>query len=253
MAAKLCHQWKLEDTRLVCDLLVCIYACENTFEKFFECSILGTKVTQLISGWRSDYRTHDENLNASMYFMKHAIDGELSFTYDNRECIFIDVPMHSYQKLSPLKMAVKAEKWDVVIVLIKHGAMTHLSYPSGYFEMYRYSLFHLFVQKFEKYDNLAYYQAALMLSFKLYARTISSLSATWITENEQDENGRTWPEVLMLLREIGIENTSEPRSLKHLARCVARKQLARNHQLPARYKNIGVPKTLESYLNLIDS
>ena len=86
VAAKLCHQWDLQDTEVVRDLLLSIYTCEHTFERFFECSIFGRKVTQLISGRRSDYLTDEENLSVSLYFLKHATDGQLSFPHGERKC-----------------------------------------------------------------------------------------------------------------------------------------------------------------------
>lgn len=245
VAAKLCYQWALEETDIVCALLTSVYACEKTFEKFFECSIFGTKVTQLISGWRSDYCTQDENINASVYFLKHAVKGRLKFTYDSYERNFIDVPMHCYENLSPLKTAVKADKWDLAILLIKYGAITFLPATERHHEMY--SIFRLFIQKLEQYDSLCYCRRNISECFKIYIRSIPTISVVWESENKEED---TWPALMVFLEEMGLENGGQPRSLKHLARCTARRHLAEHHKLPAQFRELAIPQALESYLNL---
>lgn len=249
VAAKLCFIWNLEDTEVISTLLTRIYECENTFEKFFECAIFGTKVTQLISGWRSDYKTHNENLKASVYFLKHAIKGKLMFKRENKIYNFVDIPMNCYENLSPLKTAVKAEKWDLVVLLIKYGAIAYLPFFDDDYE--KYSIFKLFIKKLQIYDTDSYYyknKINIVESLKIFIRSIPIISAIWTKENDDEEN--TLPNLSHFLATFGINNVDEPRTLKHLSRCAVRNYLAKNHQLPADTSYLMIPKVLIRYLNL---
>ncbi len=247
VATKLCFVRNLRNTKTTTELLTGIYECENTFEKFFECAIFGTKVIQLISGWRSYYKTQDENVKACLYFLEQATDGKLTFDCKNKRCNFVDVPMNSYENLSPLKTAVKAENWDLVILLMRYGATTYLPRFDEDFD--KYSLFPLFIQKLEKYSLYNFCDAYISKSFKTFMRSVPSLSSVAAFEDDQ-EDAQTALTLSLFLKELNAEDVEEPRTLKHLARCAARNYLATSHQLPADARKLNIPKILEQYLNL---
>lgn len=124
VAATLCFDWKLEDSEIVAELLNDIFECECTFERLFVGAILGTKVTHLISGWKSDFRSREECLEAVKYFLDHASKAGLWFqcsTGDSRK--FVDVPMESYGAASPLRVAAQAGQPDVISLLLHYGAV----------------------------------------------------------------------------------------------------------------------------------
>lgn len=245
VAAKLCYVWDLQENEVVTTLLRDIYACEKTFEKLFECAIFGTKVTQLISGWRSDYSTQDENIKASVYFLEHAGRGGLRFRHRNgRGYNFVDVPMNCYEKLSPLKAAVKADKWDVVNLLMKNGAITYLPFDDGEYE--RYSIFQLFVEKMELCSgHCGCYPSNVAESFSIFMRTVPHVSSVCRLEDEGD-----WFAVTAFFDDLGTRNVHEPESLRHLARCAARVYLSKNHLLPARLNDVPVPVSVKRYIDL---
>lgn len=243
VAANLCFSRSLPDTDTVSTLLQHIYDCEKTFEKFFECAIFGAKVTQLISGWRSYYKSPTENLNACIYFLQHATKGQLTFQQEGVSRRFVDIPMSCYENLSPLKTAVKAEKWDIVILLIKYGAITYLPFMHNDYE--KFSVFPLFVQKLEKCGSNLFGQSMLVESFKIFIRSIPSIYAVW--QPEEEDTQIAW---LMFMQELRLEDVEEPRSLKHLAKCATRDYLAKMHLLPVSVDRLHIPKVLERFINL---
>ena len=105
VAVKLCFDWKLDDSETIVQLLNDIYLCEKTFERLFVGAIFGTRVTHLISGWKSDFQNREENLKAVLYFLEHATKLKLTFLIKGKNIKFIDVPMESYGKATPLKVA----------------------------------------------------------------------------------------------------------------------------------------------------
>lgn len=123
VAATLCFDWNLEDTSIVEQLLQDIFACEKTFERLFAGAIIGTKVTHLISGWKSDFKSREECVRAVRYFLDHASKSNLSFDYSGESKRFVDVPMDSYGRVSPLRLAVQAGQADVVALLLDYGAV----------------------------------------------------------------------------------------------------------------------------------
>lgn len=123
VAATLCFDWNLEDTSVVAQLLQDIFACENTFEKLFAGAIVGTSVTHLISGWKTDFKSRQECVIALRYFLEHASKANLSFDYSGESRRFVDIPMNSFGGATPLRFAVHARQADVVALLLDYGAV----------------------------------------------------------------------------------------------------------------------------------
>lgn len=123
VAATLCFDWNLEDTSVVAQLLQDIFACENTFEKLFAGAIVGTSVTHLISGWKTDFKSRQECVRALRYFLEHASKANLSFDYSGESRRLVDIPMNSFGGATPLRFAVHARQADVVALLLDYGAV----------------------------------------------------------------------------------------------------------------------------------
>lgn len=122
VAATLCFEWKLQDTEVVEQVLQDIFDCEKTFEKLFIGAIFGTRVTHLISGWKSDFRSREECVEAVKYFLEHASKVQLQFDFSGELTNFVDVPMDSYGKATPLRVATQAGQADVLEILLDYGA-----------------------------------------------------------------------------------------------------------------------------------
>lgn len=60
-----------------------------------------------IAGWKSDFDTEEENLRALVYFIDKANDAELELPFgnNNETFRFIDLPIESCGKASPLKVS----------------------------------------------------------------------------------------------------------------------------------------------------
>lgn len=123
VAATLCFDWNLEDTSVVEQLLQDIFACEKTFEKIFAGAIIGTTATHFISGWKSDFKSREECVRALRYFLNHASKANISFDYCGESKRFVDIPMESYGRVTPLRLAVKAGCADAVALLLDYGAV----------------------------------------------------------------------------------------------------------------------------------
>lgn len=87
VAARLSYDWRLNDTKTICLLLHEIYLCENTFERLLVGAILGTRVTHMITGWKSDFVDREENLDAAEFFLKEATRGRLQLEFTGSETI----------------------------------------------------------------------------------------------------------------------------------------------------------------------
>uniref|UniRef100_A0A1B6M6C2 Ankyrin repeat and SOCS box protein 17 n=1 Tax=Graphocephala atropunctata TaxID=36148 RepID=A0A1B6M6C2_9HEMI len=130
VAATLCYDWQLQDTPTVAQLLQDIFACERTFERLIVGAILGTKVTHLISGWKSDFRTREECILAVKYFSDHAARANLQFDCSGEPTNFVDVPMESYGRATPLRVAAQAGQADILKLLLHYGATVTPEPPS---------------------------------------------------------------------------------------------------------------------------
>lgn len=72
-----------------------------------------------IAGWKSDFDSEEENLRAVIYFIDKANDAELELPFGNKyveNFRFIDLPIESCGKASPLKVSVKYVLFYTLIV-----------------------------------------------------------------------------------------------------------------------------------------
>ncbi|RZF48541.1 hypothetical protein LSTR_LSTR011156 [Laodelphax striatellus] len=122
VALKLCFDWRLSDHKTVTTVLIDIFSCEKTFERLMIGAIFGTRVTHLISGWKSDFQTRDECLQAVEYFLEHTARSQLKFEIGGRFKTMADITMPSYGFSTPAKVCIQAGKFDFLKVLLRYGA-----------------------------------------------------------------------------------------------------------------------------------
>ncbi|XP_022199849.2 uncharacterized protein LOC111056762 [Nilaparvata lugens] len=122
VALKLCFDWKLNDHDTVTTVLIDLFSCEKTFERLMIGAIFGTRVTHLISGWKSDFQTRDECLQAVEYFLEHSARSKLKFEIGGRFTTMADIPMPSYGFSTPAKVCIQTGRFDFLKVLLRYGA-----------------------------------------------------------------------------------------------------------------------------------
>lgn len=132
IALRTCWEWGVRDSAVVILLLEEIYSCEKTFERLFLGALFGPNAPHFIAGWRSDFRDQDENTRAMVYFLDHATNlgfklPVLSMTNNGTDVEsmikFIDIPIESCGKSSPLRVALQASAPDILMILLRYGAM----------------------------------------------------------------------------------------------------------------------------------
>ncbi|XP_037943829.1 uncharacterized protein LOC119676649 [Teleopsis dalmanni] len=105
-----------------------IYSCEKTFERIFLGALFGPNAPHFIAGWRSDFRDQDENIRAMVYFLHHATNLCMKLPVwiarfeQERMISFIDIPIESCGKSSPLRVALQASAPDLLLILLRYGA-----------------------------------------------------------------------------------------------------------------------------------
>lgn len=260
IAAKLCYDWKLKDSTIVVHLLNDIYQCEHTFERLFIGAILGTRVTNLISGWKSDFENPEENLAAIEYFLNHATEAKLEYENNGRKVRFIDISMESYTRIQPLHIAAHFGKAEVLLLLLRYGAAIMFDYETGELPMERtliqFCRFHVSNSPLNQIENP-------LSCLKILIRAVPTM-ATLPNDSFDGEVrvsiGRNASGLSRLyfhpklLQEGFIPSSRSgliPPELKHLSRCAIRNVLGKNWQLPLGIRSLHIPSSLQDYLDLL--
>lgn len=240
VAVKLCYDWQLKDTPTVAALLDHIYLCEKTFERIWVGALFGIRAPYFVAGWKSDFEDQEENFRAAIYFLDHATNAGLEYVDDNGEIIrFIDVPIESCGKATPLKVTIQLGLSDKLHILLRFGAQ--------YDKLILESLFNNLNSNNRKYS----YNLVDCLQFLL--RTSSNI---YSDNKEMNEEGKReilekFPylveDCIIPLKRCGIE----PPELKHLCRCCIRQNLWQNYQLPNGIRMLPIPESLHKYLDLL--
>lgn len=247
VAVKLCYDWQLNDTPTVAALLDHIYSCENTFERIWVGALFGTRAPYFIAGWKSDFDNQEENLRAVVYFLEHARNAHLEFAYENSENKrrFVDIPIESCGKATPLKILVQLGVPDKLHILLRFGALDDT--PNGVLES--------LLDNLNNFKRKYPYNLVDCLQFLMRA-----LPGIYIEKN-LDYSGD-----LNLQRDIIIEKFPyliedgivpiqrcgiQPPELKHLCRCCIRQNLWKNYMLPNGIRMLPIPDFLHRYLDLL--
>lgn len=125
-----------------------IFFCEGTFERLFLGAIFGTSAPHFIAGWKADFKDQEDNCQALVYYLQHATRAQLTFPVAvngrstvpvQTKCVlvqrftlvclfvfkylllrFIDVPIESCGKASPLRVALQASAPDILLILLRY-------------------------------------------------------------------------------------------------------------------------------------
>jgi len=260
VAAKLCCDWKFNDTATVARLLNVMYNCEQTFERLFVGAIFGIHVTRLISGFKSDFDSCAENLAAIEYFLKHATKAKLEYNSGGGITRFIDIPMKSYAKSPPLHLASSFAKEEVLLLLLRYGASVISEHETDDVPVAE------LLSRFQEFCvlSLPLHQTEIPLTcLKILLRavpTVAALPSDPFSGNIRVVIGKgncgvnTIYVPPKLLREGVIPSSRSgltPPELKHLSRCAVRKVLRDNWQLPLGIRSLPIPSSVQDYLDLL--
>lgn len=249
VASKLAFDWKLQDNDTVTWLLKDIYKCEKTFERLFVGAIFGTRVTHLISGWKSDFQNREENHQALKYFIDHATKANLTFNVKGIWRKFVDVPMESYGNATPLRVAVQAGQSDILSLLLHYGAIITF-HPTNLQTCAIQPLLHrMNMLCYQKPDRDIPQEFIKCLNILL--REFPSLPPLLEDPfDPQPELQEMHPNIFEVIppEKAGVKAPE----LKDLCRCVIRNCLRECGQLPYGIEELGVPSSLKQYLNFIE-
>ncbi|CAG9857972.1 unnamed protein product [Phyllotreta striolata] len=242
IAVKLCFVWQIKDPPTVTQLLEEIFRCENTFERILIGAIFGGKAPHYVAGWKSDFASEEENLRAVVYFLDKANKGKLLLKphRDQETYRFVDTPMESCGKASPLKICVQLGLPDKLLILLRFGARIH----------HQHAIIEHLLNRLLEFNRV--YPYNLVSCLQLLLRATERIP----TEDLVDPDLRKLMyDKYCVLVEDGLIPPSRcgiiPVELKHLCRCSVREYLWRNHGLPDGLKSLKIPEDLRRYLDLL--
>nr|XP_036213375.1 uncharacterized protein LOC106617726 [Bactrocera oleae]XP_036213376.1 uncharacterized protein LOC106617726 [Bactrocera oleae] len=251
IALRTCWDWGVRDSTVVVLLLEEIYSCEKTFERIFLGALFGPHAPHFIAGWRSDFRDQDENTRAMVYFLHHATSLSLQLPVwiarfeQERMVRFIDIPIESCGRSSPLRVALQASAPDLLLILLRYGA--HPTPPDG-----GSSVVHALLEKLT--ENGRNYVLQNVSCLQILLRTIPMIEMPYKPiiysarrELFFEKYGR-----LLIDRIITKEQVYGVVSLRHLCRCRIRDLLRRNCQLPDGIDTLRLPRRLHRYIDLME-
>ncbi|XP_058443052.1 uncharacterized protein LOC131425296 [Malaya genurostris] len=252
IALRVAWDWSLEDSEIIKTLLEEIYMCEQTFERIFLGALFGSNAPHFIAGWKSDFIDQDENLRALVFFLHHACQTRLnvlSYSYiyrDIRLTKFIDIPIESCGKASPLRVAVQASAPDVLMILLRHGANPD---PDDGGASPIISIF----DKLLDNENRVYpYQLVSSLGLLLRCTIMIDLPYKPHLFHIRKEMFETKYATLLADKIIPPDQAFGVPSLKSIARCHVRNNLRNNFQLPRGINKLLVPRKIKKYIDLLD-
>ncbi|PSN51150.1 hypothetical protein C0J52_20578 [Blattella germanica] len=262
IAAKLCYDYNIQDNDIIVNLLNDMYQCERTFERLFVGAIFGTRVTYMISGWKSDFDSSEENIAALEYFLNHATKAKLEYDHssDGNKTRFLDIPMESYGRAQPVRVAAQFSNNVLLLLLLRFGANVKINYDLDETTV-EPPLKHLnaLCKSNAPLDQLTGPVACL----KILLRAIPTMATFPCTTF--DGNVYVLIDTIFGLDKVyyhpklieeGIIPPSRtgftPPELKHLCRCSIRAVLRDNWQLPHGIRALDIPVTLQDYLDLLE-
>ncbi|XP_070138178.1 uncharacterized protein stops isoform X2 [Drosophila bipectinata] len=246
-----CWDWGVRDSEVVVQLLVAIYECEKTFERIFLGALFGPHAPHFIAGWRSDFQDQNENVRAMVYFLKHATREKLTLPVwiprfeQERQLRFIDVPIESCGRSSPLRIALQANAPELLLILLRYGASPQP--PDGGTSVIIALLDKLI-------ENGRNYSCELIMCLKLLLRNVAMIEMPFKPllygarrEMFFERYGR-----LLMDKIIGKEQVYGVPTLRHLCRCGIRDVLRNHNQLPNGIDTLRLPKRLQRYIDLTE-
>ncbi|XP_052899959.1 uncharacterized protein LOC128306472 [Anopheles moucheti] len=252
IALRITWDWGLEDSYIVRNLLDEIFKCEKTFERLFLGALFGCNAPHFIAGWKSDFNDQDENLRAVVFFLHHSAKARAtyptySYAYQRlRQTKFIDVPIDSCGKATPLRVALQASAPDIVLILLRHGANPC---PDDGGASPVLSL----LEKLSESEDRCY-PFQLVSCLKLLLRTIVMVELPYKPHLYAVRKEMFHCKYTALLEDglLPAEQVYGIPSLKHTCRCIIRDVLRENFQLPGSIVKLPLPRKLQKYIDLLD-
>ncbi|XP_013141498.1 PREDICTED: uncharacterized protein LOC106105622 [Papilio polytes] len=255
IAMKLSFDWSLQDNGVVAALLDELYACEGTFERIFLGAIFGTSAPYFLAGWKSDFMDREENVSALVFFLDHATNANLEFKEGNKSYRFIDVPLESCGKASPVRVVIQMGAAEILMILLRFGARITSDHVST-------NPIESILDRLKEYNRKYPYE--LVTCLKLALRAVPRLH---LTVDKGVFKHLELPDDYNYDRKIALEKYNEiledhllpssrcglrPVELKHLCRCLIRQMLWTNFELPFGIHKLPIPMALKKYLDLLD-
>ncbi|TMW48278.1 hypothetical protein DOY81_006648, partial [Sarcophaga bullata] len=229
-----------------------IYSCEKTFERIFLGALFGPNAPHFIAGWRSDFRDQDENTRAMVYFLHHATSLDMSLPvwiarYEQERMIkFIDIPIESCGRSSPLRVALQASAPDLLLILLRYGAAPNP--PDGGSSV----VMALLDKLIENGRNYTFQNVSCL---QILLRNIPLIEMPFKPIVVYDTRREMFvARYGNLLRDniLRFEQVFGVMSLRHLCRCRIRDLLRSNGQLPDGIDTLRLPRRLQRYIDLME-
>ncbi|XP_050512128.1 uncharacterized protein LOC126888179 [Diabrotica virgifera virgifera] len=254
VAVKLCFDWQIKDAATVTMLLDEIYKCEKTFERILIGAIFGNKAPHYIAGWKSDFDSEEENIRAVVYFLDKANRAQLNISLDfsskDESFRFIDLPIESCGKASPLKICLQLGLPDKLLIFLRFGAKVYTQNEDV-------TLFEHILNRLLEFNHV--YPYNLVACLQLLLRTVTRIKIDIPVEMSQESYQllleKMYERYFDLIQDglIPPERCGiSPPQLKHICRCVIRDRLWENYQLPDGIRSLPVPEKLWRYLDLLE-
>ncbi|XP_068623219.1 uncharacterized protein stops [Battus philenor] len=252
IAMKLAYDWSLQDNGVVAALLD---ACEGTFERIFLGAIFGTSAPYFLAGWKSDFMDKEENVSALVFFLDHATNANLEFQDGLKSYRFIDVPLESCGKASPVRVVIQMGSAEVLMILLRFGARITSDHVST-------NPIESILDRLKEYNRKYPYE--LVTCLKLSLRAVPKVL---LTVDKAVYKHLELPDDYNYDRKVALEKYSDiledhlmpssrcglkPVELKHLCRCLIRQMLWENYELPFGIQKLPIPMQLKKYLDLLD-
>lgn len=204
-----------------------------------------------MAGWKSDFLNKEENVHALVYFLDHATNANLEYMIDGKPYRFIDVPLESCGKASPVRVVIQMGNAEMLMILLRFGAKIVNDRSSS-------NPIETVLDRLCEFNRKYPYE--IISCLRLILRSVSTIFLTVKEEkifapdyNYQrkyvlEKYGDILEDHLIPTTRCGLR----PAELKHLCRCKLRDVLWTNFQLPFGIQRLPLPETLKKYLDLFN-
>ncbi|VVD02332.1 unnamed protein product [Leptidea sinapis] len=218
-------------------------------------AIFGTSAPFFLAGWKSDFMDKEENVHALVFFLDHATNANLEWKDGDRSYRFIDVPLESCGKASPVRVVIQMGASEILMILLRFGARITSDHVSS-------NPIESILDRLNEYNRKYPYE--LVTCLKLTMRAMPHLN---LTVNKDAYKHLELPEDYNYQRKVALEKYGDilndhlvlssrcglkPVELKHLCRCLIRDRLWQNFELPFGIYKLPIPMSLKKYLDLLD-
>lgn len=198
----------------------------------------------------------EENVHALVFFLDHATNANLEYSEGDKIYRFIDVPLESCGKSSPVRVVIQMGASEMLMILLRFGArLTPADAVST-------NPVESILDRLKEHNRVYPYE--LVTCLKLALRAVPRVN---FTVDQNLFRGMGLPEDYNYQRKVALEKYGEiledhlvptsrcglkPVELKHLCRCIIREMLWKNFELPFGIAKLPIPVSLQRYVDLFD-